>query len=82
MTIPYNPVVDEPLVNQFKDAMAQFPTGVSIVTTLYQGKPIGVTVSSLTSLSLNPPLVLICLGKHYVYAASHSSHWRVCRPCP
>ena len=50
MTVPFNAVVDERLVNQFKGAMAQFPTGVSIVTTLYQGNPIGVTVSSLTSL--------------------------------
>ena len=39
--------------------MAQFPTGVSIVTIVYQGKSIGVTVSSLTSLSLNPPLALM-----------------------
>lgn len=43
--------------------MGRFPTGVAVVTTRYQDKPVGVTINTLTSVSLAPPLVLFCLGK-------------------
>jgi len=46
----------------FRKAMGCFPTGVTVVTTLGgDGAPVGVTVSSFSSLSLDPPLVLFCL---------------------
>jgi 3-hydroxy-9,10-secoandrosta-1,3,5(10)-triene-9,17-dione monooxygenase reductase component len=38
-----------------------FPTGVTVVTTGSVDAPIGITVNSFTSVSLNPPLVLFCL---------------------
>jgi flavin reductase (DIM6/NTAB) family NADH-FMN oxidoreductase RutF len=41
-----------------------FPTGVAVVTTSDDsGMPHGITISALTSLSLDPPLLLICLSK-------------------
>lgn len=40
-----------------------FPTGVTIVSTRQGGQPIGMTVSSFTSVSLDPPLVLVCLAR-------------------
>lgn len=41
-----------------------FPTGVAVVTTRdLQGKSYGVTINAVTSLSLTPPLLLICLDK-------------------
>lgn len=47
------------------NALAKFPTGVTIVTTLDRiGRPWGFTASSFTSLSLNPPQVLICLARN------------------
>ncbi|MDR3440818.1 flavin reductase family protein [Telmatospirillum sp.] len=46
----------------FRNALGCFPTGVTVVTTLDgNGAPLGVTVSSFTSVSLSPPLVLFCL---------------------
>ncbi len=46
----------------FRDAMGRFVTGVTVVTTrTADGAPIGVTVNSFTSVSLDPPLVLFCL---------------------
>ena len=46
-----------------REVMAQFASGVSVVTTLDpDGAPRGTTVSALTSVSLKPPLVLACLG--------------------
>lgn len=48
----------------FRKALGCFATGVTVVTTLNpQSKaPVGVTVSAFSSLSLEPPLVLFCLG--------------------
>jgi 3-hydroxy-9,10-secoandrosta-1,3,5(10)-triene-9,17-dione monooxygenase reductase component len=47
-----------------REAMRQFPTGVTIVTTRSRdGRPVGCTVNAFCSLSLSPPLVLVCIGK-------------------
>jgi flavin reductase (DIM6/NTAB) family NADH-FMN oxidoreductase RutF len=48
---------------QFKAALSHFASGVTIVTTELDGKPYGMTVASFASLSLRPPLVLICIEK-------------------
>ena len=48
---------------EFRRACGRFATGVTIASVLdRQGTPHGLTVSSFTSVSLDPPLVLICLG--------------------
>jgi flavin reductase (DIM6/NTAB) family NADH-FMN oxidoreductase RutF len=47
----------------FKDAMSQMATGVTIVTSFFENTNFGMTVSSFTSVSLNPPLVSICVDK-------------------
>lgn len=47
---------------EFKSACARFPTGVTITTVMGEdGAPHGITVSSFTSVSLSPPLVLVCI---------------------
>jgi len=48
---------------QFKLAMSHFASGVTIVTTEHDGKPFGMTVAAFSSLSLRPPLVLVCIEK-------------------
>jgi len=47
----------------FKLAMSHFASGVTVVTTEHEGKPYGLTVASFASLSLHPPLVLVCIEK-------------------
>lgn len=48
----------------FRSALARFPSGVTIVTTRSEdGTPHGFTASSFASLSLDPPLVLVCLDR-------------------
>jgi flavin reductase (DIM6/NTAB) family NADH-FMN oxidoreductase RutF len=43
--------------------MGSFPTGVSVVTTVDpDGRPRGMTCSSLSSVSLNPPILSVCLA--------------------
>ncbi len=49
---------------QFRRAMGRFATGVSIVTTTAPGGPLlAMTASAVSSVSLTPPLVLVCIGK-------------------
>jgi len=50
---------------KFKKALGLFATGVTIVTGVTpQGEPVGITVNAFTSVSLEPPLVLVCLGNN------------------
>ena len=48
----------------FRHALGRFPTGVCVLTSVVEGVPLGMTVSSFNSLSLNPPLVLFSIGGH------------------
>ena len=57
--------------DQFRRACGRFATGVTIASVFDpDGRPHGLTVSSFTSVSLTPPLVLICLG-HEVTVLDH-----------
>jgi flavin reductase (DIM6/NTAB) family NADH-FMN oxidoreductase RutF len=47
----------------FKKAMSRWASGVTVVTAEHNGVRHGMTVSSFASVSLDPPLVLICIGK-------------------
>jgi flavin reductase (DIM6/NTAB) family NADH-FMN oxidoreductase RutF len=49
-----------------------FPTGVTALAALVDGKPVGVAASSFTSVSLTPPLVSVCM-------AHSSSTWPALR---
>lgn len=51
------------IADDFKDALASWASGVSIVATRAGGLVHGVTVSSFASLSLDPPLVIACIKK-------------------
>lgn len=48
---------------QFRDAMSRWASGVTIVTARGGGKVHGMTVSAFASVSLEPPLVLVCADK-------------------
>jgi|SRR5690625_3182571 len=51
-------------VNTFKDAMANYPTGVTVVTAIDEaGNPIGLTVNSFASVSVDPLLILWSINK-------------------
>ncbi|KQR82362.1 hypothetical protein ASG07_11050 [Sphingomonas sp. Leaf343] len=46
-----------------RDALGCFGTGVTVVTTIdAEGKPVGLTANSFTAVSLDPPLLLVCLA--------------------
>jgi flavin reductase (DIM6/NTAB) family NADH-FMN oxidoreductase RutF len=48
----------------FRQVMSRFASGVTVVTSACEGQFAGLTVSSFTSLSLNPTLVLICIADY------------------
>ena len=46
-----------------RDAMGCFATGITVVTALAaDGSPVGLTANSFTSVSLDPPLLLVCIA--------------------
>ena len=48
-----------------RDALGCFGTGVTVVTTIdAAGRPIGLTANSFTSVSLDPPLLLVCIARN------------------
>jgi len=47
----------------FREALAQFASGVTVVTATHPSGPVGFTAAAFTSVSLSPPLILVCVGK-------------------
>ena len=65
---------------ELRAALASYMTGVTIVTAQSPGsEPVGFTANSFTSVSLNPPLLLVCPGNHLSSfdAFSNASHFAV-----
>lgn len=58
----------------YRQALGGFATGVCVVTAHTSAGPLGITVNSFTSVSLNPPLILWCLDqkswRHDAFAAA------------
>src|SRR5581483_833399 len=52
-------VVDD--AARFRQILGSFPTGVTIVTSLEEGRPVGMAAGSFFSVSLDPPLVGFCV---------------------
>ncbi|WNZ12908.1 flavin reductase family protein [Streptomyces sp. 11x1] len=77
MTEPHN---DIEIAGPFREAMASFPSGVTIVTTVDEdGRPWGFTASAFSSVSAEPPLVQVSLSRsaecHPVF--ERSSRWAI-----
>lgn len=50
--------------DELRHGIGHFATGVTIVTSLdNDGDPVGTTASAVSSVSMSPPLVLVCLGR-------------------
>ena len=50
---------------EFRQALGHFASGVTVITMQVQGVLHGLTASAFTSLSLDPPLVLVCIDRRY-----------------
>jgi len=61
--IPTKPI-DPKTIKNLRDAFGRFATGVTVVTTRQDDSiPRGFTANSFTSVSLDPPLLLVCISK-------------------
>jgi flavin reductase (DIM6/NTAB) family NADH-FMN oxidoreductase RutF/DNA-binding GntR family transcriptional regulator len=47
----------------FRDVIGRFASGLTVITTTVDRAPFGTTASAVSSLSLEPPMVLVCLNK-------------------
>jgi len=65
--------------DEFRAVMGRFITGVTVVTLLAPDGPHGTTVNSFSSVSLDPPMVLICLRRdaRTALALENSGHFAV-----
>ena len=48
---------------QLRQVLSSFPTGVTAIAALVDGQPVGMAVNSFTSVSLDPPMVLVCINR-------------------
>lgn len=51
-----------PSPTEFRRAMGRFASGVTVITGMDDGDPVGFTCQAFTSVSLQPPLILFCAG--------------------
>ena len=75
--VPFQPMSD---ARAFRTALGRFTTGITVVTSMSQDQPIGITVNSFSSLSLKPALVMWSADKNssrhdaFVQADSFAVH--------
>jgi flavin reductase (DIM6/NTAB) family NADH-FMN oxidoreductase RutF len=77
MNQPLSPSFDP---RRLRDALGDFATGITVVTARdAAGQPVGVTINSFASVSLEPPLVLWSLGLHSpsLVAFESCSHYAI-----
>jgi flavin reductase (DIM6/NTAB) family NADH-FMN oxidoreductase RutF len=61
--------------SEFRQAIGHFATGVAVVTSIGDdGEPVGTTASAVTSVSLDPPLLLVCLDRTSLTLRAIRSH--------
>jgi flavin reductase (DIM6/NTAB) family NADH-FMN oxidoreductase RutF len=49
--------------DEFREVISHFASGVTVITALLDGRAFGTTASAVTSLSLEPPMLLVCMNK-------------------
>jgi flavin reductase (DIM6/NTAB) family NADH-FMN oxidoreductase RutF len=64
-----------PPAGRLRRVFSAFPSGVTAVSALIDGRPVGIAASSFTSVSLDPPLVSVCI-------AHSSTTWPLLRRAP
>ncbi|MGH2924223.1 MAG: flavin reductase family protein [Solirubrobacterales bacterium] len=52
-----------PTPERFREALAAYPTGVTVVTAVGPNDPSGATANAVSSASLDPPMMLACLDR-------------------
>src|SRR3954466_12621396 len=65
--------------DEFREVISHFASGVTVITALHDGRPYGTTASAVASLSLEPPMLLVCMNKQSETgrAVAQSKHFGV-----
>jgi flavin reductase (DIM6/NTAB) family NADH-FMN oxidoreductase RutF len=63
MTPPRRAPAPPPTSQEFREVIGHFACGVTVVTAMHDGRARGTTASALSSLSLEPPMVVACLNR-------------------
>jgi flavin reductase (DIM6/NTAB) family NADH-FMN oxidoreductase RutF len=76
MTLMSQTPTAEPETDLIKQVHRRFVTGVTVVTTRVDGAPKGLAVNAFSSISLEPPLILVCVQQTsstyaHLFSASH-----------
>ena len=75
VTVPSNQPSVPVGATEFRNAIGHFATGVTIVTSVgADGEPVGTTANAVTSLSLDPPLLLVCFDRSSVTLRAVRAH--------
>lgn len=57
-------------IGAFRETMAHWASGVTVITAMDDGQRVGITASSLASVGLDPPQILVCVNKRlYTHGA-------------
>jgi flavin reductase (DIM6/NTAB) family NADH-FMN oxidoreductase RutF len=66
---------DQVTATDFRHAIGHFATGVTVVTSIdADGQPVGTTANAVSSLSLDPPLILVCFDRSSATLEAIVSH--------
>ncbi len=57
------PGMSAPTSDEFRATLGRMATGITVITATVGDRDIGMTVSAFTSLSLSPPMVLVCIDQ-------------------
>jgi flavin reductase (DIM6/NTAB) family NADH-FMN oxidoreductase RutF len=75
MTCTEESVETEVTAAALRHAMGHFATGVTVITSVdVSGRPVGTTANALSSLSLDPPLLLVCFDRSSQTLAAIETH--------
>lgn len=65
------PITHQEFTRAFRDALGMFATGIAVVATRSErGEPLGLTVNSFNSVSLDPPLIVWSMSRHLASLAA------------
>lgn len=73
----YSSTVDGDLSDSVRSVLRRIPATVVVVTSFVSGRPWGVTVSSFSPVTLDPPIVSVCLFSHTAVVRAARLHGRV-----
>ena len=64
---------------QLRDTMGNLVTGVCVITAIADGEDVAMTANSVTSVSLDPPMILVCIAHaaRFHDVLVNSTHWGV-----